>query len=140
MYVCVCVCVCASCVRRACVCTCVQEKETKTARLRDGGKNVALITTTLTSKKALFHNDKVSYHWRELPQVSFWSRQKFCGEFCRDKHVFVATNMFFVATKMILVAAPANDSFPAPTAKCLWISIYSSLGYRLNSVIKGLEG
>ena len=43
-----------------------------------------------------------------------FSRQKFCP----DKHTFVATNMClsrqntsFVATKMILVAAPANDSF-----------------------------
>ena len=96
-----------------------------------------------------------AYHWRELPQVSFWSRQKFCRYkhcfvatkdvfcrdksmlsatkrlsnrcvcrdktcrdkhtfaarkhvFCRDKHVF-CRHKTFVATKMILVAAPAND-------------------------------
>ena len=39
------------------------------------------------------------YHWRELPQVSFLSRQMFCRDkimfvatkyFCHDKHVFVA--------------------------------------------------
>ena len=30
-----------------------------------------------------------SYHWRELPQVSFSSRERFC---C-NKHVFVATNV-----------------------------------------------
>ena len=29
------------------------------------------------------------HHWRELPQVSFLSRQKFC----RNKHAFVETNM-----------------------------------------------
>ena len=84
----------------------------------------------------------VNYQWRELPQVSFLSRQtcvcrsktrllsrqkyvcrkniiffspqkffapsillsrqKMCFVFCRDK--------IFVATKIILVAAPANDS------------------------------
>ena len=74
------------------------------------------------------------YHWREMPQVSFLSQQKFCREdktrllpqqkyacrdktfvatkdfFCRNKHVFVATSdKTFVATKMILVAAPASD-------------------------------
>ena len=51
------------------------------------------------------------YHWRELPQVPFLSQQNYiCRSwrkkkldvFCRDKHVFVAT-------KMILVIAPAND-------------------------------
>ena len=95
----------------------------------------------------------LAYHWRELQQVSFLSRQKYV---CRDRHVFDATkvlwrqtkqnidnkaknvihihprvflsrqrrfvatntglsgnifcrNKTFVATKMILVAAPAND-------------------------------
>ena len=45
------------------------------------------------------------YHWRELPQVSFLSRHTFC----RDKHVFVTTNMClsrqsvsFVTTKVCL--------------------------------------
>ena len=48
-------------------------------------------------------------------------RQKFCHDkhifvatkdlFCLDKHMFLATNYkTFVPTKMILVAAPANDS------------------------------
>ena len=42
----------------------------------------------------------VIYHWRELPQVSFLSQQKFC----RDKHMFVATkNTSFVATKACLL-------------------------------------
>ena len=83
------------------------------------------------------------YHWRELPQVSFLSRQntsivttKVClprQQFCRDKIMFVATNICFVATsfgrksfvaisivrrdkrrilsrqKIIFVAAPVND-------------------------------
>ena len=35
------------------------------------------------------------YHWRELPQVSFLSRQ----EFCCDKHVFVATKDVFCRDK-----------------------------------------
>ena len=49
--------------------------------------------------------------------------------FCRDKHTFVATNVFvatnicrhitFVATKMILVAGPANDSRQARQLQCL---------------------
>ena len=110
------------------------------------------------------------YHWRELTQVSFLSRQNtsfvstkvclprqnicrdkiclsgqtfchdkhtfvttkdvFCPDkhdksklvatkvFCRDKHIFVATEDMFcrdkhmiVATKIILMAAPANDTF-----------------------------
>ena len=88
------------------------------------------------------------YHWRELPQVTFLLRQKFC----RDKDVFIVTNMSqhnfvatkhvfshdkgmlvatkllsqqnifvtikcFVATKIILVAAPANDILNPLTAK-----------------------
>ena len=44
-------------------------------------------------------------------------RQKVCHDkiflsrlkFCRDKHIFVTTKMYFVATKFILVAAPTND-------------------------------
>ena len=48
------------------------------------------------SVKAILKN-KDQYHWRELPQVSLLSRQtRVC---CR----------VFVATKIILVAAPAND-------------------------------
>ena len=39
----------------------------------------------------------VPYHWGELPQVPFLSRQKFC----RDKHVFVATKHVFVPTKYL---------------------------------------
>ena len=40
------------------------------------------------------------YHWWELPQVSFLSSQKFCV--CRNKRVFVKTNMSFVITKVCL--------------------------------------
>ena len=36
------------------------------------------------------------YHWSELPQVSFLSKQKFC----RGKHVFIQKNMF-VAMKVL---------------------------------------
>ena len=75
-----------------------------------------------------------NYHWRELLQVSLLSRQTqiFLSReeyFCRDKHVFAATKVSlclsrqayfsrdkrrilsrtFVATKIIVVAAPAND-------------------------------
>ena len=79
------------------------------------------------------------YHWWELPQVSFLLQQRvwnmplsrqnksffatgiffrnktFCHTFvatkevfCCDKHMFVMTKL--VATKMILVAAPTNDT------------------------------
>ena len=47
---------------------------------------------------------QVNYHWRELPQVSFLSRQAFC---C-DKHVFLVTKYVkimlhtFVATNTCL--------------------------------------
>ena len=37
------------------------------------------------------------YHWRELPQVSFLSRQKFC---CRDKIMFVATKPLLRQTRV----------------------------------------
>ena len=78
--------------------------------------------------------ERVEYHWRMLPQVYFCCDKynnnnnknmpvvtKIClfGQiFCRDKHIFVATKVFcrdkihvyhFVATKFILVAAPASD-------------------------------
>ena len=55
----------------------------------------------------------------ELPQVPFLSRQRFCGD--RQNTPFVATKVFlsrqnicqykimFVATNIILVAAPANE-------------------------------
>ena len=54
----------------------------------------------------------VKYHWQELTQVSFLSRQT---RICRDKFEFVATKHVFcrdksIMTKMILVAAPATDS------------------------------
>ena len=67
--------------------------------------------------------DAVIYHWRERPQVSFLSRQKYA---CRDKTFLVAkvclsrqnyvcrSKHVFVATKLILVAAPANDSHRPP--------------------------
>ena len=69
------------------------------------------------------------YHWHELPQASFLSfvatkvclsrqnisrqtyflsRQKTC--FVATKHGLVAIDTSFVATKMILVATPANDT------------------------------
>ena len=79
-----------------------------------------------------------SYDWRELPQVSLLSQQKYASRdknyvcrakimfvatnICPDKHVFVTTKVLsrqayfcrdnkkkcFVATKIILVAAPAD--------------------------------
>ena len=50
------------------------------------------------------------YHWRELLQVWFLSRQK--TYFCRDKTCSSQQN--FVATNIILVAALASDS-PCPS-------------------------
>ena len=72
------------------------------------------------------------YYWRELPQVSFLSRRNFCCDkitYVVTKYFFVASNTCllrkhtfaatkdvfkhvfscFVVTKMIFVAAPAND-------------------------------
>ena len=51
-----------------------------------------------------------SYHWRELPQVSFLSRQKFCRDkimfvatnICRDKNIFCHNKHDFVATSVLL--------------------------------------
>ena len=39
----------------------------------------------------------ICYHWRELPQVAFLSRQT---RVCCDKNVFFATNIVVVATKV----------------------------------------
>ena len=49
------------------------------------------------------HDTVNIYHWRELPQVSFLSRQKFCHQkthllswqkyACRNKHVFTESNI-----------------------------------------------
>ena len=47
------------------------------------------------SLSAVYH-----YHWQELPQVSFSSRQKFC----RNKHVFIAPKHVFCRDKSMLVA------------------------------------
>ena len=64
-------------------------------------------------QSTLSFDEVVKYRWRELPQVSFLSRQTY---FCRDKkrvlsrQTRVCRDETFVVTKMILVAAPANDS------------------------------
>ena len=67
-----------------------------------------------------------SYYWRELPQVSFLSRQKFCLDkyvfdeakhvFCRDKSMLATTKLLsrqkyacLSRQKVILVAALDND-------------------------------
>ena len=86
----------------------------------------------------LFHAIAGSYHWWELPQLSFLPWQNFCHDnlfvatnmclmqqntsfvvtkicllrqnCCHDKIMFVATNICHDKTKMILVAAPANGT------------------------------
>ena len=45
-----------------------------------------------------------NYHWRELPQESFLSRQKSCG----DKRVFVTTKHVFCRDKSMLVLSWQN--------------------------------
>jgi len=55
----------------------------------------------------------VRYHWWQLPQLFFLSRQKYvcCDKsFVMTKHIFCQDKHVFVETKVILVAAPANDS------------------------------
>ena len=50
----------------------------------------------------------VKYHWRELPQLFFLSQQKYVC--CNKTHLSSRqTQHMFAATKVILVAAPAND-------------------------------
>ena len=126
--------------------------------------NTPLVTPHwMTLSILLFHNWKHLILWRELPQVSFLLRQKFCCDkrwtyaccdktfdvtklclsqqnichdkhnrvttnfCCCDKHNFVTTKVLlwhayfchdkkcvchdrsFLATKLILVAAPSND-------------------------------
>ena len=81
---------------------------------KEGGGDLLMVEGEEEDSAAVF------YHWRELPQVSFLSRQMFCRDkhafvatkdvFCRNKHVFVVT---FVAVKIILVAAPTNDNIYA---------------------------
>ena len=73
-----------------------------------------LTTANCPSAKRAILPEKLQliYHWRQLPQVPFLSRPRFCRDktcllsrqtrVCRDKT--------FVVTKMVLVAAPANDT------------------------------
>ena len=56
-----------------------------------------------TVHDALYHHSlplsAENYHWRQLPQVSFLSQQKFC----HDKHEFAATKHVFCRDKSTLV-------------------------------------
>ena len=60
-------------------------------------------------------------------QESFLSRQKFCRDKSHDKHTFVVTkevvchDKTFIAMKMILVAAPTNDTY---LTMYLWWSLH----------------
>ena len=77
-------------------------------------------STKQFSSFSVFHtkgqNDPHSdYHWLELPQVSFLSRQhtNTClsrQNKCLSQQIFVAPKKIIGATKMIHVAAPANDT------------------------------
>ena len=63
----------------------------------------------------------LTYHWRELPQVSFLSQQntsfvatKACSNICCDKHNFVTTNTclsqpIFVITKVVSQTQCCHD-------------------------------
>ena len=53
--------------------------------------NDILAVKGLIPYRAVISYRPLRYQWRELPQVSFSSRQKFC----RDKHVFVTTKHIF---------------------------------------------
>ena len=69
----------------------------------------------------------VIYHWQELPQVSFLSRQKFC----RNKHMFVATkNTSFVTTKACLL----RKTF-VTTNMCLFCCDKNILSYFCKTVV-----
>ena len=68
--------------------------------------------TSLSMIWIMAFTNQPAYHWRELPQVSFWSRQKFCRDkhvFCRDKtRLFCLRQKYafrdetFVATKVFV--------------------------------------
>jgi len=79
------------------------------------------LSTSLRHQTRSFHWAPVAYHWRELTQVSVLSRQMVC----RNKHAFDATKHVFcrkgfVASKITLVAVPANDSRPLPQPSQSW--------------------
>ena len=76
------------------------------------------------SKTADSETIPLAYHWWELPQVSFLSwksfvmtKHVFCRDKSHDKHTSVVTkdvdchDKTFIAMKMILVAAPTNDTY-----------------------------
>ena len=72
-----------------------------------GGGGGLLLFHLLAGRREKVHWYFVTYHWRELPQVSCLSRQT---RVCRDKHVFVATKVClsrqtFCRDKHIFVAA-----------------------------------
>ena len=77
----------------------------------------------------------LAYHWRELPQVGFLSRQThidFCHDnynVCRDKHIFVATNTRLSRQKCYLwQLSPMVLSYffkPCQLLFCCLISLFS---------------
>ena len=65
-----------------------------------GGFVVAFLKPSPCATNTVHIEVDGSYHWLELPQVSFLSRQKFC----RHKHVFVTTKHIFCRDKSRIVA------------------------------------
>ena len=81
--------------------------------LRPAGRRVlGLLAGQQTSVRlwcSPFLPNRVTYHWRELPQVSFLSRQKFCAclsrqnpFFPRQKHAIILSRQIFVVTNVSL--------------------------------------
>ena len=77
-------------------------------------------TVTRAVSHGLCKWDHSNYHWRKLPQVSFFSWQMFCREsFSPDKRVFVVTKHIFCRDKSML----AVTTFVMTKLYLLWQNI-----------------
>ena len=82
----------------------------------------------------------VACHWRELPQVSFLSRQTFCRDkltrvcrdrrcllsrqkyVCRDRHIFVATKLLYLSRQTYLQNNSKGETWQSQKNNNIYIS------------------
>jgi len=81
--------------------------------------------TSLSMIWIMAFTNQPAYHWRELPQVSFWSRQKFC----RDKHVFCRdkARLFCLDKSMLSATKPlSRQKCLSNTCVCVCVCVATS--------------
>ena len=82
----------------ACPCSDIVKKHTSLVRAHKYGEQMKV---NLVRAHKYGEQMKVNYHWRELPQVSFLSRQSiFCYVFVVT--IFLPQQVYFVMTRRVL--------------------------------------